>query len=157
MRFGTLWKLGIGVAVGSLLVVGCGGEKKSEQTAPAEPAASAPVPPQEPVKMLPDAPWGTELPADFPEDIPRYPGAQVVKARPDGNMGWSVGFSSADEPAKVAAYFADALAAQGWSTQRVDAPEGIMIFADKGDRSATYGVGAAGGKTNIDLLVIEMR
>ena len=89
--------------------------------------------------------------------MPRYPGAEVVKSRPASEAGWSVAFSTSDDPAKVAAYFADAFAAQGWSTQRVDAPEGIMVFADKGDRSATYGVGTVEGKTRIDLLVIEMR
>jgi len=147
MLVGTLRQLGISIALGSCLALGCGGEK-SETPAAGGKAASVP-----PVADV----WTTELPANFPDDVPRYPGAEVVKARPPSEAGFVVGFSTSDEPAKVAAYFADAFAAQGWSTNRVDAPEGIMVFADKGDRSATYGVGTAEGKTQIDLLVIEMR
>ena len=108
------------------------------------------------VEIIEDV-WLTELPENFPDDIPRYPGAEVVKARPASEEGLSVGFSTTDDPAKVAAYFADQFAAQGWATNRVDAPEGIMVFADKGDRSATYGVASAEGKTQIDLLVVKMR
>jgi len=147
MRVGRLRQLGISIALGSCLALGCGGEK-SETPASAGKAASVPT--------IADV-WTKELPANFPEDVPRYPGAEVVKARPSSEAGFVAGFSTPDDPAKVASYFADALAAQGWSTNRVDAPEGIVVFADKGERSATYGVGTAEGKTQIDLLVIEMR
>jgi hypothetical protein len=146
---------GISIALGSCLALGCGGDTSETATPDAGSAAAtadkaaAPAPVEEV--------WIAELPANFPEDVPRYPGAEVVRARPSSEEGWSVGFSTTDDPAKVAAYFADAFAAQGWSTQRVDAPEGIMVFADKGERSATYGVGTAEGKTQMDLLVIEMR
>ena len=36
----------------------------------------------------------------------------------------------------MASFYSDSLAAQGWSTQRVDGADGIMVFADKGARSA---------------------
>jgi hypothetical protein len=155
---GRLGRLGILVALGSCLALACGGEK-TETPAPAAttevPAAGAPVQPEK-IEIIEDV-WLTELPENFPDDIPRYPGAEVVKARPASESGISVGFSTSDDPAKVAAYFADQFAAQGWATNRVDAPEGIMVFADKGDRSATYGVASAEGKTQIDLLVVKMR
>jgi len=159
MRVGRLRQLGISVALGSCLALGCGGEEKSETpddaaTAESRSAAPAPAPVARP--LVEDI-WLTELPADFPEDVPRYPGAEVVKARPSSEAGFVAGFTTTDDPAKVASYFADALAAQGWSTNRVDAPEGIVVFADKGERSATYGVGTAEGKTQIDILVVEMR
>jgi hypothetical protein len=159
MLIGTLRQAvretGILIALGSCLALGCGGDT-SETPAPDAGSAAAPSGAPAAPPAIDDI-WVAELPANFPEDVPRYPGADVTKARPSTEGGWSVGFSSPDDPAKVAAYFADAFAAQGWSTQRVDAPEGIMIFADKGDRSATYGVGTSEGKTQIDLLVIEMR
>lgn len=156
---GRLRRLGIWVALGSCLALACGGEEKPEApgaaATPETPSAAAPAKPEQ-VEVIQDV-WLTELPANFPEDIPRYPGAEVVKARPASESGISVGFSTMDDPAKVAAYFADQFAAQGWATNRVDAPEGIMVFADKGDRSATYGVASADGKTQIDLLVVKMR
>jgi hypothetical protein len=153
-----LRRLGISVALGSCLALACSGEKSETPGTGATtepPAAGAPATPEK-VEIIQDV-WLTELPENFPEDIPRYPGAEVVKARPSSESGISVGFSTTDDPAKVAAYFADQFAAQGWATNRVDAPEGIMVFADKGDRSATYGVASAEGKTQIDLLVVKMR
>ena len=154
-----LRRLGFFLALGSCLALACGGDEKSETpgaaATPESPAAPTPENPEK-IEIIQDV-WLTELPENFPEDIPRYPGAEVVKARPASESGISVGFSATDDPAKVAAYFADQFAAQGWATNRVDAPEGIMVFADKGDRSATYGVASADGKTQIDLLVVEMR
>lgn len=156
---GRLRRLGISVALGSCVALACGGEEKSETpgaaATPESPSAPTPASPEK-VEIIQDV-WLTELPENFPEDIPRYPGAEVVKARPASESGISVGFSTTDDPAKVATYFADQFAAQGWATNRVDAPEGIMVFADKGDRSATYGVASAEGKTQIDLLVVKMR
>jgi hypothetical protein len=157
---GRLRRLGFSVALGSWLALACGGDEKPETPGAAAtsepPGAAAPAQPPEKVEIIEDV-WLTELPENFPEDIPRYPGAEVVKARPPSEDGISVGFTTTDDPAKVAAYFADQFAAQGWATNRVDAPEGIMVFADKGDRSATYGVASAEGKTQIDLLVVKMR
>ncbi len=155
---GRLRQLGISVALGSCLAVGCGGEKSETPgaaTTTEPPKAAAPAQPEQ-LAPIADV-WVTELPANFPQDIPRYPGAELVKARPPSEAGITAAFSTTDDPAKVAAYFADQFAAQGWATNRVDAPEGIMVFADKGDRSATYGVASAEGKTQIDLLVVEMR
>jgi hypothetical protein len=80
----------------------------------------------------------------------------VVQARMAEEGGIVAGFSSDDPPDKVASYYSDAFAAQGWSTQRIDAPDGILLFADKGKRSASVGVHAREGKTQIDLLLIEM-
>lgn len=154
MVVGTLRRFGFSIALGSCLALGCGGEKSEMPAADAAAPTTAGEPGIPPV--VGDV-WLKELPGNFPEDVPLYPGAEVLKARPGSEANWSVGFSTPDDPAKVAAYFADAFAAQGWSTQRVDAPEGIMVFADKGDRSATYGVGSVEGKTQIDLLIVEMR
>jgi len=158
MQVSRLRQLGISIALGSCLALGCGGEKSetpdAAATAGSPPTAAAGTPKAAP--LVEDV-WLKEMPKNFPEDIPLYPGATLVRARPPSDAGFSMGFSTPDEPAKVASYFADAFAAQGWSTNRVDAPEGIMVFADKGDRSATYGVGTAEGKTQIDLLVVEMR
>ena len=80
-----------------------------------------------------------------------------MKANSTPGSGIKAAFSTTDDVGKVAAFFNDSLAAQGWTTQRVDGPDGTLVFADKGARSATVGVATAEGKTTIDLLVIEMR
>jgi hypothetical protein len=159
---GALRQLAISVALGSGLALGCGGEK-SETPAPppaetgADPAAApAPAPAPTPPGKVFENVWVTELPANFPEDVPQYPGAEVVKARPASDAGLSVAWSTGDDMVKVASYYADQLAAKGWATNRVDAPEGIVIFADKGKRSVTLGVTPTEGKTTIDLLAVEM-
>ena len=157
MFVGTLRQLGISIALGTFLALGCGGEQSETPSAggaAASATAAAGKPAAPPAAAIE---WSTNLPENFPQDVPRYPGANVLKARRAGDAGWVVYFGTADEPGKVAAYFADSFAAQGWSTQRVDAPEGTTMFADKGNRSVTYGVGTVGGKTQIDLLVDEMR
>jgi hypothetical protein len=147
--------LGIGacVSLGALVVAGCGGEKSET------PAATAPAP----TVAKPEAPavveevWTTTLPEDFPQDLPQYPGANVVKANSVPGSDIKVAFSTTDDVGKVAAYFNDSLAAQGWTTQRVDGQDGTLVFAEKGERSATYAVASAEGKTTIDLLVVEMQ
>jgi hypothetical protein len=66
-------------------------------------------------------------------------------------------FVTDDDPAKVASYFADSFAAQGWATQSTESPDTRMLFADKGERSATIAVTSAEGKTRLELLLVEMR
>jgi hypothetical protein len=150
--------LGIGawVSIGALVALGCWSEKKESPAAPpaAAPGATAGQPAAP--AAIADA-WSTTLPADFPSDVPIYPASTVVKAKEAPESGIKVGWTTTDEPAKVASFFSDSLAAQGWSTQRVDGDDGILVFADKGPRSLTFGIGPAEGKTNIDLLLIEMR
>lgn len=147
--------IGTLVSVGALVALGCG-EKKSEAPAPETPAA-----PAAPAQPAPSAAagqlWMNTLPANFPEDVPQYPGATVVKAQATPDSGIKVSFSTPDDAAKVASYYSDNFAAQGWSSQRVDAPDGSLVFADKGARSATVGIGAGEGTTKIDLMVLEMR
>jgi hypothetical protein len=155
MFVGTRRQLRVSIALGTFLALGCGGEKSETPSAGGAAAPAAAGKPGAPPVV--GVEWSTNLPETFPQDVPRYPGGNVVKARTAGDAAWVVYFSTADEPGKVAAYFADTLAAEGWSMQRVDAPEGTTMFADKGNRSVTYGVGTVEGKTQIDLLVDEMR
>jgi hypothetical protein len=139
------------LSVGALLALGCG-SKKSEKTSAAAPAAgesnSAGWKPPEEV-------WSATLPADFPTDLPIYPGATVSKATEVPGKNLKAGWTTADEPNKVASYYTDALTGQGWTTQRVDGHDGILVFADKRSRSATIGVGTSNGKTTIVLLAVE--
>jgi hypothetical protein len=140
------------LSVGALLALGCG-SKKSEKASPAGPAAgetnpAAPKPPEEE--------WSATLPADFPTDLPIYPGATVSKAIEVPGKNLKAGWTTADEPNKVASYYTDAFTGQGWSTQRLDRDNGTLVFADKPARSAMIGIGTSNGKTTIDLLAVEM-
>jgi hypothetical protein len=145
---------GIAASLGALVALGCGGEKTESpapETTPAAPAEQSAAKPGQ------GELWSSTLPDNFPEDIPRYPGASVVKSHSTPESGMKVTFTTPDDPGKVAAYYNDNFVAQGWSAQRVDAPDGTLVLADKGTRSATAGIMAGEGGTNIDLLVVEMR
>jgi hypothetical protein len=163
MSVGRLRQVGISIAIGSCLAAGCGSEKSEEPAgAKSEEAAGAAAPATvETRQKLPDfdAMPTVELPGDFPDDVPRYPGARAVKAAPDPESvtesNWLAQFTAADDPATVYANLADSFAAQGWTTERADAPDGIMLYANKGDRSATYALGAVDGKTVMTLIIVE--
>jgi hypothetical protein len=64
-------------------------------------------------------------------------------------------FSTPDEPAKVNVALVDALAAQGWTTESVSVSDGIMVYANKDQRAATYALSTARGKTVMTLVLID--
>lgn len=130
--------------VGALLALGCGSRKSEE----ASTAAGETNPGEEG--------WSATLPADFPPDLPIYPGATVSKATEVPGENLKAGWTTPDEPKKVASYYTDAFTGQGWSTQRVDRDDGILVLADKPSRTATIGIGTRHGKTTIDLLAVEL-
>ena len=139
------------LSVGVLAALGCG-SKKSEKVSPAASAAGETNPAAP--KPLEEG-WSATLPADFPTDLPIYPGATVSRAIEVPGKHLKAGWTTGDEPNKVASYYTDALNGQGWSTHRVDGADGILVFADKGSRSATIGIGTSQGKTTIDLLTVK--
>lgn len=167
MSVGRLRQVGISIALGSCLALGCGSEEsekpageKSEEPAA---GAAAPIPV---VNLAMVDPTGLpdfdtlptiELPGNFPEDVPRYPGARTVNATADASSpnDWVAQFSTPDDPAKVNANLVDAFAAQGWSTESMDTSDGIMLYANKGNRFATYALSTAKGTTVVSLILVE--
>jgi hypothetical protein len=143
---------------------GCGGSEE-----PQAPPASAPAVQQSPALQMdqPEIPpplsgnapmMATELPADFPKDVPQHPSARVVQARASRDQGLAVSFvlegeQSADD---VTSFYADSFAAQGWSTDIRRTPEGHAIFADKGDRTASAVVRPGGEGVLVDLIIVQM-
>jgi len=108
-----------------------------------------------------DAPAGgsLDLPSTFPSDVPRYPSGRVTSYRVDPNQqeGLAVTVETDDATDSVLAFYADGLAAQGWSTDiREDADQGHTIFADKGSRIVTAVVYGRGGGTTVDLLIARL-
>jgi hypothetical protein len=145
---------------------GCGGSEETQA-----PPASAPAAQQSPALQIEkggpqiapplsgNAPMmATELPADFPKDVPQHPSARVVQARASRDQGLAVSFvlegeQSADD---VTSFYADSFAAQGWSTDIRRTPEGHAIFADKGNRTASAVVRPGGEGVLVDLIIVQM-
>jgi hypothetical protein len=125
------------VAIGAtalLLAVGCG-QPPEEKGA----AASKTVPPSAAPSNVPFNPnvvKSQELPANFPDDIPRHPEAKVLESRATSDMGLAVTMVVEDDADKVASFYADTLAAEGWTTDIRNMPDGSSVFADKGNRTA---------------------
>ena len=145
--------------------LGCGGEGDTPSSGSppaartASPAAPAPRADQARRAARP-APrkqkgWKSELPADFPRDVPRYPGAKVTKARIDPAGGTSAGFVTGDAPGEVVSFFQESFESEGWSTEIARADQGHAVFAEKEGRNAAVTISAGGGgNTEIELLLL---
>jgi hypothetical protein len=141
----------------SLAVLACGGADESPAGtagageagggAPAAGEAAAP-------SGMPE--WSDELPADFPDDIPRFPGSKVTRARGTSDLGLSVTFLTDESIEKVANFYADAFAAKGWSTNLKAMPDSTAVFADKGRRTAATTVHQSADGTQVDIIVVTV-
>lgn len=159
MRGGARWVplAACGLAVCGLLA--CGGEKGDEAPAwtvektPNPTRAALPGPGEPP---LPPLVVSESLPADFPADVPQYPGAKVKSSRSGGGAkgGFSASFGVGDDVEKVASFYADSFAAKGWATDTRRTPEGTAVFAEKDKRSASALVRPGGDETVVDLIVV---
>ena len=153
----STWILLGALALG--LALACGGEKEEAAPAGKTPAESwrpAPPPERRPPPSSPPV-VGRELPADFPADVPIYPGAKVVESRVSPSEGTSVTLSVGDDVDKVVSFYADGLAAQGWSTDIKKSPDGSVIFADKSDRHVGTMVRKTDDGTEIRLILVKMQ
>ena len=146
----------------ALAALGCGSGEHAGSTAqaPAEPAAAEPAAPAEPGQEAPAAAlpepevaWQDNLPSDFPSDVPRYPNSKVGNASGTDDMGFAITFGTSDPIDKVAGFYVDGFAAQGWQAERQSTPEGTMVFASKDDRAAQALVHAAPEGTRVELVV----
>lgn len=158
MSVGRLRRVGISLAVGSCLALGCSSEKSEEPAgekseAPAA-AAQAPVWTSDAMPNFATLPT-IELPGNFPNDVPLYAGARAVKANNDSETNWVAQFVTPDDPDKVYANLSDVLAVQGWSTERGDVPDGVILYANKGDRSVTYAMESVKGQTAVSLIIVQ--
>jgi hypothetical protein len=147
----------------ALVGMGCG----SDETRPAAPpaAASAPAAPSGAVAPAPAAKapvpaapgemvdWKGELPSDFPGDVPQYPGGTVTEAKGTNDAGLTVTFDSADALETASTNYADSLAATGWATRKQTGDDGMMIFAEKDNRTLLAIVQPGGQGTLIQILV----
>ncbi len=148
-----LGALALGVALG------CGGDSQEAgppAKAPDESWKPAPPPELPPPPSSPPV-FTTELPADFPSDVPVYPDAEIVQARVSADEGTSVTFLIEDDVEKVTSFYADSLAAEGWSTDIKAGPDGSAIFADKTERRVATMVRGTDEGTQVELIIIRMQ
>lgn len=93
------------------------------------------------------------LPADFPGDVAIYPGMQIVSAAtmPVGQM---LQGHTADDRNRVASFYTDAMAAQGWTDGTpADAQSPVMqsLRFTKDKRAATINLIPAGAGTSVQI------
>jgi hypothetical protein len=153
----SIWILLGALALGVALA--CGGD--TEEAAPASKAPAEAWKPA-PAPKLPPGSSGpaiitTELPADFPSDVPLYPGAEVIQARVSPGGETSVTLSVGDDVEKVASFLADSFAAEGWSTDITASPDGSGIFADKTERRVAAMVRSTDEGTRVELVIVPMQ
>ena len=153
----STWILLAALALGVALA--CGGDsQEAEPAAKAPDEAWKPAPPPE----LPPPPSSapvltTGLPADFPSDVPVYPDAKIVQARVSADEGTSATFLIEDDVEKVTSFYADGLAAEGWSTDIKAGPDGSAIFADKTERRVAAIVRSSEEGTRVELIIVQMQ
>lgn len=100
---------------------------------------------------------GTDIPKDWPSDLPTYPGATVQfsgSGMPDagGKMGWAMVLVTTDTAAKVKAYYVEELPKNGWTiVANLDSQGSIMMGATKGELAMSLTAGTQDGQTAITL------
>ena len=96
-----------------------------------------------------------ELPADYPEDVPRLPGATPVMANSAPGEGSLVVMFEAETPAEeVFSFYRQGFEEAGWKIAReVQVAGQHILLARKEDREANLIVGGHGEKSQIALKV----
>ena len=150
----------IAVAVGAValaLSAGCG--QPPEQETSGTESAAAPSLPVAPAGGVVDSSGRVltkDLPANFPDDVPRHPDAEVIQARATGDMGLAVSLVVKDDVDTVASFYADKFASEGWTTDVRHTPEGSAVFADKGKRTAAVMVHETKRGAQVELVLGHM-
>ena len=148
------------LACGVLLLGACGGEQKTdaEQHAAGDDAMeTAQTPKASKDAAMRDA-AAVELPDGFPEDIPLYSGAELVRtaSTPGGII--MVKLTSGDKVAAIAKFYQDALAKSGWKERPgMDNPAGGRILTfEKNDIVLTVQLTERPDATRISLNVASL-
>jgi len=108
-----------------------------------------------------DGTWSSsdKLPANFPSDVPLYPGAKVqgsVVAAQQQGSGHYAGLETVDTIDKVVSWYKAEVVAKGWQvTANFEAGGGVMIGGSKDTRDLVVTVSKEGDKTVIGLVVSQ--
>jgi hypothetical protein len=95
----------------------------------------------------------SQLPEDFPEDVPVYPGMAAPDVTRLGD-GFEVSGATGDSLEQVHAYYTDSLEKHGWSLiealSETSAPGARVYHYEKNDRGITVVAGIEGDRTVIE-------
>lgn len=95
-----------------------------------------------------EPPEGAEK-SGLPEDVPAYP-----DARDSFSMEGMTSFSSSDDVPTIAAFYAEALAAQGWTLEQEDDMESIVTQRwSKDDRELMLNISGEDGETSVTIMI----
>jgi hypothetical protein len=95
----------------------------------------------------------TEIPKDFPEDVPFYHPSKAVGAV-EVTGGYSVSLTTGDDVAKVASSYKEQMTSQGWSEQASMNMGGQTILVyEKDGRATNIAVMSQDGETRITVTV----
>ncbi len=137
-----------------VLMTGCGDEKTSP-AAPAPPSSTA-SPAAPPATGAATAPTGAASGASgLPEDLPHWPGAEVVASGGDAAEGMIVSLRARNAtPDDVFAHHREGLLANGWTLEgEIKSEDGSMLVAAKGPRRATLMFAPDEGSVEISVTV----
>jgi len=95
----------------------------------------------------------TEIPKDFPADVPLYQPSKAVGAV-TVTGGYSVSLTTGDDAAKVAASYKEQMTSQGWSEQAsMNVGGQTVLVYEKEGRATNIAVMPADGQTSITVTV----
>ncbi len=105
--------------------------------------------------------WSTsdKLPADFPNDVPLYPGAtvqgSVASAQQQGG-GYYAGLETTDSINKVVSWYKAEVAASGWTVStNLEVDGGLMLGGTKDTRELVVTISKQDNKVAIGLVVTQ--
>jgi len=86
---------------------------------------------------------GTELPANFPKDVPVYKGAEILQTSSHAGTDFSIAFQTRDAVDKVADFYKNEMESEGWeSEQALTMPNRAILAYKKGNRMVTLMIAA---------------
>jgi hypothetical protein len=98
---------------------------------------------------------GKEMPKEWPEDAPVYPGAKVqysATTDQDGQSGHAVVLMTSDKADKVSAYYTEQFRTLGWTmTTAAQSAGGTMMVATKDDRGMSVMIAETDAGTTVTL------
>lgn len=96
----------------------------------------------------------TEIPKDFPEDVPIYHPAKSVAAM-EVDDGYSVSLKTKDDIRKVISFYKDQIVSQGWSEKTsLDMGGHTVLAYEKDQRVANIAIMSIDKETRITLTVL---
>jgi len=96
---------------------------------------------------------GVALPKGFPDDLPRYPGAEVLSSMSQGDAMSLVTFQTTDAPDRVYEFYGAKLRDGGWEiVNEVAVQQMRMIGGEKADREVNLTIVSDKGKCTITMV-----